>query len=129
MKITFTTAAKQRLSRYLTPNKRILLDFDDGVGPFSKVGGCSLDGAFRLIFVDQQHDLPDFDQHIPSNLGDVYIKGYSAVQLDEQMEVRFNKQYFTLPLVSANRTITDNLAILDVDSLDSGATQQATHDC
>lgn len=129
MKITFTETAAQRVARYLGPTKRMLLDFDDGVGPFSSVGTCSLDGTFRLIVVDRQVDLPDFDQQLSSNLGDIGIKGYSAVQLDDQMEVRFNKQYFTIPLVSTKRTLTENLPIIDLSTADLTVKAPQTHDC
>ncbi|MCT3443227.1 iron-sulfur cluster biosynthesis family protein, partial [Limosilactobacillus fermentum] len=40
--LTFTEAAKERVARYLSPDKKIILDYDDGVGPFSKLGDCSL---------------------------------------------------------------------------------------
>lgn len=38
MDLTFTEAAKERVARYLSPDKKIILDYDDGVGPFSKLG-------------------------------------------------------------------------------------------
>ncbi len=44
MNITFTDQAIERLQRYELSSKKMLLDFDDGVGPFSAVGSCSLDG-------------------------------------------------------------------------------------
>lgn len=130
MKVNFTEAAKERLARYLDSDKRILLDFDDGVGPFSKVGACSLDGAFRLILVDKDEVLPDFEKVISSNIGDIAIKGYSEAQLDDEMEVRFNKQYFTMPLVSDKRTLTDNLEIIDLSkNADFANVSFKAHDC
>lgn len=129
MQLTFTTDAITRLERYLAPSKKILLDFDDGVGPLSKVGTCSLDGGYRLIFVPQTLDLPDYNYRLDSNLGDVFIKDYSKVQFDDQMEVRFNPNYFTLPLVSRQRILTDNLEVLDLSDADLASPAGNTHDC
>lgn len=114
--IHFTTDAKHRLTRYLSPNKRILLDFSDGVGPFSAIGSCSLDGNYRLIFINKDVSTPDFDERVISNIGDIKIKSESDAQFDNQMEVRFNSHYFTLPLVSSKSTLTENLEVVDLSS-------------
>lgn len=34
MELRVTQAAQERLARYLSPDKKLVLDFDDGVGPF-----------------------------------------------------------------------------------------------
>ena len=113
MKLTFTDEAKERVARYLGSGKKMLLDFDDGVGPFSKTGSCSLDGGYRLLFVNQQTTVPEFNQLLDSNLGPILIKGESRTQFDDEMEVRFNRQFFTMPLVSSHRTLTDNVEAVD----------------
>lgn len=130
MKITFTPEAQERLQRYLSPDKKMVLDYEDGVGPFSAVGNCSLDDGYRLIFVGKDLDLPDFNKKIDSNLGDIYIKGYTDVQFADQMEVRFNPKYFTMPLVSPLGVLTDNIEVVDFS--DQGIPEQVTgqaHDC
>ena len=33
----------------------IILDLDDGVGEYSKMGVCSLDTSFRLLLLDKEH--------------------------------------------------------------------------
>lgn len=58
------------------------------MGPFSAVGSCSLDGDYRLILVKEDLDTPDYNEKITSNLGDVFIKDHTAVQFDDEMEVR-----------------------------------------
>lgn len=75
MKITFTKEAQQRISNYFGKEKQLLLDYDDGVEPFSMVGSCSLDNGYRLLFVNPQLALPDFDQVVESNIGPIRIKG------------------------------------------------------
>lgn len=129
MNITFTDQAIQRLQRYELSSKKMLLDFDDGVGPFSAVGSCSLDGDYRLILVKEDLETPDYNEKITSNLGDVFIKDHTAVQFDDEMEVRFNTRYFTMPLVSPKRVLTDNLEILDLSNTDLNSQIDRAHDC
>lgn len=125
-----TDAAKVRLARYLSPEKRIVLDFDDGVGPFSAIGNCNLDANYKLVFVNKDVKLPDFDEKIKSNLGDIYIKSewYSSAQFEDQMELRFDPRHFSLPLVSPTKILTDNVEVLDV-SEPTKTEYTKTHDC
>ena len=129
MNITFTDQAIERLQRYELSSKKMLLDFYDGVGPFSAVGSCSLDGDYRLILVKEDLDTPDYNEKITSNLGDVFIKDHTAVQFDDGMEVRFNPRYFTMPLVSPKRVLTDNLEVLDLSNTDLNSQIDRAHDC
>lgn len=129
MNITFTDQAIERLQRYELSSKKMLLDFDDGVGPFSAVGSCSLDGDYRLILVKEDLDTPDYNEKITSNLGDAFIKDHTAVQFDDEMEVRFNPRYFTMPLVSPKRVLTDNLEVLDLSNTDLTSQIDRAHDC
>lgn len=129
--LTFTDEAKKRVEKYLSPDKAIVLDFDDGVGPFSAIGNCNLDANYRLIFVNKDADLHDFDEKVESNIGDIYIKSemYANIQFEDQMEVRFNPKYFTLPLMSPTKGIlTENLEVVDLS--EPVATEyNGTHDC
>ncbi|MDO4903762.1 MAG: iron-sulfur cluster biosynthesis family protein [Limosilactobacillus sp.] len=130
MKVTFTDQAKEHVARYMAPDKKILLDYDDGVGPFSAVGDCSLGRSFQLIFVDKDLSLPDFDQEIDSNIGKIFIKSESASQFEDEMEMRFNKNFFTMPLVSKYDTLTENVEVIDYSGKTVAATTQGkTHDC
>lgn len=129
MNITFTDGAKQRIQRYLSPDKKMLLDYDDGVGPFSAIGNCSLESGYQLIFVDKDLAVPDYDRQIDSNLGPLLIKGESLPQFEDEMEVRFNRHLFTLPLVSRKGTLTDNVELVDYSEGPATATQATTHDC
>lgn len=114
MDLTFTEAAKERVARYPSPDKKIILDYDDGVGPFSKLGDCSLAANYKLIFVDKDADLPDFD----------------APQYTDGMELRFNPTYFVMSLTSPHGVLTDSVEILDVtEPVNANATQGTTHDC
>lgn len=113
MKLTFTDAAKERIEKYLTPGKKLLLSIDDGVGPFSKMGTCAQGGAFQLIVVNKDAHFKDFDAVLDSNLGPVEYKGYSKDQMDPEMKISFNPTFFTMPMTSANGTLTDNVELRD----------------
>ena len=131
MNLTFSSAAQKRLQKYLQgQDYKIILDFDDGVGPFSKLGNCSLDVNYKLIFVDKDEDLPDFNAHFDSNLGPIYYKDFDAPQYDHNMVLDFNPRYFTLPLKSDQRLLTDNVEVMRVTHTDLNTVQTApAHDC
>lgn len=129
MKLTFTDAARQRIDRYRGPAKKVLLDYDDGVGPFSAVGTCSLDNGYQLIFVDKGLKTVDYDVQIDSNIGPIFIKGESIAQFEDEMEVRFNKHLFTLPLVSRKGILTENVELLDYSNGHLPDQQMTNHDC
>lgn len=129
MELTITPAAQKRLARYLAPHKKIILDFDDGVGPFSDLGNCSLDVNFKLIFVDEKMDLPDFKAHFSSNYGEIYYKAYAQPQYAEQMTLDFDATYFTLPLKSPHGLLSDNVEVVDLSTDSVAPTMLGTHDC
>lgn len=128
--LTVTDAALNRIKKYLSPDKQIVLDFDDGVGPFSAIGNCNLETNYRLIFVNKDVDLPDFDEKVSSNIGDIYIKSelYANIQFEDQMEIRFDPRHFTMPLVSPTKTLTDNIEVVDI-SKPVKTEYSGTHDC
>lgn len=129
MYLNVTPAAQARLARYLSPQKKLILDFDDGVGPFSALGNCSLDVNFKLILVDQAMALPDFDAHFSSNIGEVYYKGYAKPQYAESMTLDFEATYFTLPLKSPHGLLSDNVEVVDLSTDSVAPTMLGTHDC
>ncbi|WP_283585708.1 iron-sulfur cluster biosynthesis family protein [Limosilactobacillus ingluviei] len=129
MELTITPAAQKRLARYLAPHKKIILDFDDGVGPFSDLGNCSLDVNFKLIFVDEKMDLPDFKAHFSSNYGEIYYKAYAQPQYAEQMTLDFDATYSTLPLKSPHGLLSDNVEVVDLSTDSVAPTMLGTHDC
>ena len=95
MQLTITKEAEAKLKPYFDDkNAVILLDFDDGVGPFSKVGVCSLNQAFQLVVAPKEADLHDYDQVLETNLGKVYYKGYSDMYLDQVMQLKDNGMPF-----------------------------------
>ncbi|MCR1900786.1 iron-sulfur cluster biosynthesis family protein [Ligilactobacillus apodemi] len=116
MKLTIDNEAQAKLTDYFTDdNAVVLLDFDDGVGPFSKVGVCSLNQAFQLVIVDKTEDLHDYEEKLTTNMGDVYFKGYSDMYLDQVMQIKLNPQNMTLRLVgNSSGDLTPVLNVVDL---------------
>ncbi|MDR3190722.1 MAG: iron-sulfur cluster biosynthesis family protein [Lactobacillaceae bacterium] len=117
MNITFSENAVTRIAPKLHANSVIVLDFDDGVGPFSKFSVCSLDVAFNLIIVDKQQLPADFDTQIESNFSSVYIKGYSKNQLDLQLTVDCDK-YLRYALAGQSGVIDSTMGLRDLTDQD-----------
>lgn len=129
--ITFTEQAKQRLKRYLSPKKKLILDFDDGVGPFSAIGNCDLEANYKLIFVDRQFDTPDFDETVFSNLGDIFIKSelYANVQFEPKMQIDFDQHHYSFTLTSPTKQLTDSLEVIDLPIDYQAPVFSKTQDC
>ena len=106
---------QERLKHFLKePKLKILLNFDDGVGIYSKVQAtCGLEVNFNLIIVNQTADLTDFNDQIATNFAPFLLKGYSREFLDERNYLLLTK-YGSLALKGEKTgIITDNLPILD----------------
>ncbi|GEA94736.1 iron-sulfur cluster biosynthesis family protein [Weissella viridescens] len=113
MKLTFTDAAKTMVQKHLKDDTKIVLDFDDGVGPFSDEATCTLDLAFHLVLARPDQITKDFNDTIESNLGDVYVKGYSEDQMDPNMTLDVDK-YLNLSLKGDGGTLDDHVVLVDV---------------
>jgi uncharacterized protein YqkB len=96
MKLTITNEAIQQLKKVFPANSRLLLSFDDGVGPFSKVGICSLDTSYDVIGVDKDAKTPDYDTKLEANFGDWAFKGYSKIYLDQDMKLDYKNNRIVL---------------------------------
>lgn len=116
MYLKITPAAQERLQTKLGTGQRLLLDFDDGVGPFSPVGACSLNLGYRLIVVPATFDMTtDYRETIDSDLGPIAIKPYSETYLADQMKLDLNKQRDVLTLSSNQGLLAARVAVLVPD--------------
>ncbi|GAK47833.1 hypothetical protein LOSG293_130220 [Secundilactobacillus oryzae JCM 18671] len=106
----------ERLKRHSADQKNIVLDFDDGVGPYSAVGGCALDGGFKLLLVANEISGDDYEPLLDSPLGQVWVKKYSLgyfenegpkLALNSNGMVQFSNNS---GLVEANLEIVDDPA-------------------
>lgn len=113
MFLTFTPKALEKIEKKLMPETKLVLDFDDGVGPFSNSATCAMDQAFSLVLCTIDDLSHDFDTVIESNLGFVYVKGYAKTQLDEQMTLDVDR--YMLYTLRGNSGILDpNVTLRDM---------------
>ncbi|GAA2970805.1 iron-sulfur cluster biosynthesis family protein [Lentilactobacillus parakefiri] len=96
MKLTITDEALAQLKKAFPTESKLLLSFDDGVGPFSKVGVCSLDTSYDVIAVNKDAEVPDYDTKLAANVGDWYYKGYSKTYLDNDMKLDYRNHQVVL---------------------------------
>ncbi|ANK59099.1 MULTISPECIES: iron-sulfur cluster biosynthesis family protein [Loigolactobacillus] len=117
MKLTITDAAKQKLANYLGADKKLILDLDDGVGKYSKLGSCALNLSYRLLVVDQDEAIGDeYGGTIDSTVGPINIKPYSKTYLDENMKLDVNPRLNTLSLSSESEQMDPNVNIVDISA-------------
>lgn len=113
MKITLDEAAKEKLSAYLDSNKQLLLTFEDGVGPYSQHAMIHMQIQFSINIISPEMEKADYDEKIPSNIGDFWIKGYSREDLQEEMRIKFNPRLSAFSLSGEGGMIDDNLGFKD----------------
>lgn len=94
--------AQAKLQRYLDADKDLLLDFDDGVGPLSNVGTCTLASVFRIVAVAKGAEQKDYNKALESNIGTFRYKGYSEMYMDNQMRLIVNPTNKMLSLRGSN---------------------------
>lgn len=54
-RIEMTNEVKAKLQPYVDEGKVLLLDLDNGLGPYSDEGNCALVTKFRFIAIDLMH--------------------------------------------------------------------------
>ncbi|MGX7352888.1 hypothetical protein RU97_GL000616 [Enterococcus canis] len=112
MEIRFTDPAVTRLKDRII-GKKLLLTFEDGVGPYSQHAMIHMQIQFSLNIVKNDADLTDYDMTLPSNLGPVYIKGYSQEDLAEHLVIAVDERLGTFSLSSEAGVIDPNVPLLD----------------
>ncbi|MFD1902077.1 iron-sulfur cluster biosynthesis family protein [Enterococcus termitis] len=114
MYLNISEEAKAKLMPYVESQAVIILDLDDGVGKYSKMGVCSLDTSFRILLLDQSQDRSDFTATIRSELGTIYIKDYSPRYLDKEMTLDIDPRLQVLKLSSSSGILDGNVPIVDL---------------
>jgi len=113
MQITFDEAAKEKLSAYLATGNVLLLTFEDGVGPYSQHAMIHMQTQFSINIISPEMAKTDYDEKIPSEIGDFWIKGYSKEDLQEKMKIKFNSRLSIFSLSGDGGMIDDNLGFID----------------
>lgn len=113
MNITLSEEAKERIAQYLDEHKLVLLTFEDGVGPYSQHAMIHMQTQFSINIISDTMPKEDYDETIPTNLVDFWIKGYSKEDLQENMRITLNPRLSTFALTGDGGTIDDNLGFID----------------
>ncbi|OFI50268.1 hypothetical protein BG261_09115 [Floricoccus tropicus] len=66
---------------------KLIFDTDDGAGPFSIAGTCSLGTHFRLLIVDPGFESDIYNGIMDSNIGQLPFKDYSRTYLSDKMKL------------------------------------------
>ncbi|MGX7132995.1 MULTISPECIES: iron-sulfur cluster biosynthesis family protein [Enterococcus] len=114
MNIQFSKEAKEKLAPFLSEKAVIVLDLDDGVGKYSKMGVCSLDTSFRLLVLSEEQDLSDYEAAIASEIGKIYIKEYSKLYMAEEMIFTVDQRLQVLKLGSPGGVLDNFVPIVDL---------------
>jgi uncharacterized protein YqkB len=113
MQITFKEEAAARIQPLLQDGKKLLLTFEDGVGPYSQHAMMHMMVQFSLNIVAADADVHDYDVWLDSNLGPVGVKGYSQEDLDEHLVVKFNDRENAYVLSGDIGQIDSNMGFID----------------
>lgn len=103
----------KKSNRIWAMTKKLLLTFEDGVGPYSQHAMIHMQVQFSLNVVKASDPATDYDTEIDSNLGPILIKGYSQEDLNAHMNVHFNKTLNTLVLSGDGGDIDTNMGFID----------------
>lgn len=115
MQLTISETVVEMIHEKMREDTRLVLDFDDGVGPFSKQGICSLNTAFQLVLARPDQITNEFDASLTSNLGTVAIKGYAIEQLDPAMTLTRDVNY-NFVLSGQSGLLDNHLQLIDAQS-------------
>lgn len=113
MEIKLDEAAKEKLSNHLGSGKLLLLTFEDGVGDYSQHAMIHMQTQFSINIISKGMEKEGYDETIPSEIGDFWIKGYSKEDLQEDMHIKFNPRLSTFSLSGEGGLIDDNLGFID----------------
>lgn len=114
MYLHITENAQVKLEPFIEQNVIIILDLDDGVGKYSKMGVCSIDTSFRLLLLDQFQDREDYRIRLDATTGEIYIKDYSEMYLDEEMVLDVDPRFDLFSLRGPSGTLDGNVPIVDL---------------
>lgn len=114
MFLKISDEAQVKLLPFLESDAVVILDLDDGVGKYSKMGVCSLDTSFRLLILNRLQDRSDFDLTLDSTIGEIFIKDYSKRYLDEAMMLEIDPRLQTFKLKIPSGVLDGNVPLIDL---------------
>ncbi|WP_165003446.1 MULTISPECIES: iron-sulfur cluster biosynthesis family protein [unclassified Enterococcus] len=120
MHIQFDEASAAKIRQHLVSGNKLLLTFEDGVGPYSQHAMIHMQVQFSINIIGPEMTTQGYDQKITSNIGDILVKGYSLEDLDEHMNIRLNTSHNTLSLSGDSGLIDNNLGFIDFAEANKG---------
>ena len=96
MELNISAQAAARLAPLLRADRVLILDLNDGIGPYSLSYHDPTQAKFSLLILPRRN-VPDvFDAHLDSPVGPVLIKSYTCGLFDTKTELTVNGDEFTL---------------------------------
>ena len=96
MELNISAQAAARLAPLLRADRVLILDLNDGIGPYSQRCPDAKQAKFSLLILPRRN-VPDvFDAHLDSPVGPVLIKSYAAGFFNSETELTVNGDEFAL---------------------------------
>lgn len=118
MKLRVSKEAQEVIQGKRLKGERVLLDFEDAIGPFVDDSvSCQLYPAFRILLVPQEYPesaLSDYNILLETEMGPIYMKGRSIMLLDKEVEMMIEPTYKRLQLRSNSGILAANLPIKQI---------------
>ena len=111
--LQITSAAQKEIKKRISGPAKLLLNYNDGVGPYSKVGSCSIGTDFDVLAVRPNEKTPDYNAQLKSPLGVVSYKKYSARYLDNNLKLDVDPSFGQLTLSGAGGLIDGSVQVID----------------
>ena len=111
--ITVTDSAQAKIRKKITGPAKLLLSYNDGVGPYSNVGSCSIGTDFDVIAVKPGTSTPDYQAKLDSRMGPFYYKKYSARYLDRDLKLDVATSFNQLTLSGQGGLIDGSVSVID----------------
>ncbi|MEQ3378930.1 iron-sulfur cluster biosynthesis family protein [Enterococcus lactis] len=118
MKLEVTKEAQEVLKNKLEADDQLLLDIENGDGPFAESQvSCQLDAAFRLIIVkkDTQTDLSLYSVVADTPVGPIKIKDSAILYMDDPSTLALEPTYNSLQLKGPSGLRKGNLQVVRKD--------------
>jgi uncharacterized protein YqkB len=114
MELNMSQAVINKLAGYDANEGSWLLDLDDGVGPYSKLGICSLDTSFRLLLVSDKEIPAPYTVSLSSAVGPIYIKDYTVNYFDQNPKLSLNERFQSIILETESGVVDRNVELIDL---------------
>ncbi|MEY8446649.1 iron-sulfur cluster biosynthesis family protein [Enterococcus ratti] len=115
MELLLTNEAKDMLQTQLNEKEQVLLDIEDGDGPFANSRiTCQLDTSFRLLIVKKEttNDLSLYSEKVETTIGPIWIKRNALLYMDDPTTIAVEPTYKSLQLKGASGLLKGNLQIV-----------------